>query len=118
MNPNVQQQKLDSLLEQLLFIRPLKTPQTSSIKSGFNLALLISAIRCIVQYVVLPFVLPLIGIVTTTPTWLGLLFNTVAFIALISSLRRIWQVRHPKRFAYLPLAIMMLFVMIIFTITD
>ena len=120
--PNFARQ-LDPILERVLLIRPnssaIATPNSSTQSDpSFRVPLLISATRCIIQYVILPFVLPFMGMIGGTPVWLGLTLNAAAFISLVSSLRRIWQTRHPRRFTYLPLAVLMLFVILAFTISD
>ena len=120
--PNFARQ-LDPMLERVLLIRPsssaLATPNSNTQSDpSFRVPLLISATRCMIQYVILPFVLPFMGMIGGAPAWLGLTFNAAAFVSLISSLRRIWQTRHPRRFTYLPLAVLMLFVILVFSISD
>jgi hypothetical protein len=109
---------LDRTLERLLFIEHPRAQTAPITRAPFKTALFISGLRCIIQYVVLPFALPIVGIAANPPAWLGLTCNAIALIALVSSLRRIWAARHPKRFAYLPLALLTLFAITIFTITD
>jgi hypothetical protein len=109
---------LDRTLERLLFIQRPRAETIPLSRAPFKTALAISALRCIVQYVVLPFALPLVGIAGDSPTWLGLICNAIALVALVSSLRRIWTARHPKRFTYLPLALLTLFAIVIFSISD
>jgi hypothetical protein len=109
------------MLEHLLFVKSDSSTLSNPISRhdpSFRVPVLISATRCIIQYVILPFVLPFVGIIGETPTWLGLSLNAAAFVSLISSLRRVWQTRHPRRFTYLPLAILMLFVIVVFTVSD
>jgi hypothetical protein len=109
---------LDRTLERLLLIQRPRAETAPLARAPFKTALAISALRCIVQYVALPFALPLVGIAANPPVWLGLTCNAIALVALFSSLRRIWMARHPKRFAYLPLALLTLFAITIFTLTD
>lgn len=79
----------------------------------FETPLLISAVRCTVRYVVLPFVLPLVGVVTSptlgivTGTALGLLLtlDVIAAIAIVTTLRRLFRLRHPRRWQYVPVAL-------------
>lgn len=81
--------------------RPLETP------------LLIAAVRCAVRYIVLPFVVPLLGVATgttigvVTGAALGLLLtlDVIALIAIVATLRRLWRLRHPRRWPYLPVAL-------------
>jgi hypothetical protein len=110
---------LDHWLERILFIRPAPDISTGYKASKvFGFALVISATRCIFQYVLLPFVLPFMGVVGQAPVWLSLLLSSIAFISLVTSLRRFWQAKHPRRFAYLPLALLMFVVLIVFVLSD
>ena len=123
MDSGFQPQPFDRVLERLLFVSPNCSPSgnTAPVPRGgnvFGLPLLISAMRCILQYVLLPFVLPVLGVIGGAPVWLGLSLNVVAFVSLISSLRRVFRARHPRRYSYLPLAALMLFAVVIFSISD
>jgi len=110
---------LDAWLERIFFISPKEASTTAqNPRKLFGIALLISALRCIVQYIVLPFILPLLGMFSAIPLWASLLLSFVALISLLRSLRILWQYRHPKRFAYLPLAALMLGVLLIFITSD
>ncbi|MQA01160.1 MAG: hypothetical protein GEU80_17905 [Dehalococcoidia bacterium] len=69
--------------------------------------------RCTVRYVVLPFVLPLLGVatgatlgvVTASALVLLLALDVIAASAIVATLRRLWRHRHPRRWQYLPVAI-------------
>ncbi len=80
--------------------RPLEAP------------LLIAGLRCTVRYVVLPFVLPLLGVATgklgiVTGAAIGLLLaiDVIAGITIVVTLRRLWSLEHPYRWRYLALAV-------------
>jgi hypothetical protein len=117
--PHITTETLDSWLERVLFVKPQhegvadrRAPRV------FGAALFVSATRCLVQYVLFPFVLPFVGVVGGVPVWLSLLFSGVALVSLVSSLRRFWHFKHPRRFAYLPLALLMFFVLTVFILSD
>lgn len=67
--------------------------------------LLVAGLRCIVRYIVLPFVVPLLGVATgatlgiATGVSLGvlLLLDVIAVIAIVATLRRLWRPQHPRR---------------------
>ena len=92
----------------------------------FETALLISAVRCTVRYVVLPIVLPLLGVATSatlgivTGAALGILLtlDVIATIAIVATLRRLWQLHHPRRWQYLPAALALAVVIGFFFVTD
>ena len=64
---------------------------------GFSLSMVVSGIRCVLAYVVLPFVTPLLAIAPGVGSSLGIAIGVVAVGANVISLRRFWRVRHPWR---------------------
>ena len=81
----------------------------------FETPLLIAGVRCTMRYIVLPFVLPLLGVATgatigiVTGAALGLLLtlDVIAVIAIVATLRRLWRLHHPRRWQYLPEALVL-----------
>jgi hypothetical protein len=71
-----------------------------------------------VQYVLLPFVLPWIGVARTIPIWVTLVLGTVALFALARNVRTLWRLRHPRRWSYLVLALMVIASLLVFTVVD
>jgi hypothetical protein len=114
--PNTSQ--LDTWMRRVLFISPSLAPSKKIAPRVFGIALFISATRCVLQYLIFPFVLPFFGLVGGTPVWLSLPLCMIAFTSLLLSLRRFWKANHPRRFAYLPLALLMMIVLIIFVLSD
>jgi ABC-type iron transport system FetAB permease component len=84
----------------------------------FTATLLFAGLRCLVQYILLPFVLPLLGIVSGQRFGIMVALDLVALAAIIFSVRRFWQVRHPRRWEYLLLACVAIIVMIVFLVFD
>jgi hypothetical protein len=61
---------------------------------GFSRSILISATRCTLTYIVLPFVAPLIHLAPTVGPVIGLVVGTVAITANLFSIRRFWRANH------------------------
>ena len=74
----------------------------------FETPLLVSAVRCILRYVVLPFVLPLHGVATGAALGILLTVDVIAAIAIVATLRRLWRLQHPRRWQYLAVALAVL----------
>lgn len=87
-------------------------PPVSPGERTFSLSLFISATRCTLQYVLLPVVLPLIGLTTDISLPLVILLDLLAITMLVRSLRYFWQTRHPRRFDMLPLSSVILFIIL------
>lgn len=88
------------------------------VERAFTFAILLSALRCTVQYVVLPLLLPWIGVVAEVPVWVTLILTTVALISLIRSVRLLWRVRHAQRWSYLALAAVVMAALALFFFVD
>ena len=63
-------------------------------EKGFSRSILISAIRCTLTYVVLPFVAPWIGLAPGIGPGLGLAIGAIAIAANVMSIRRFWKADH------------------------
>ncbi len=67
------------------------------VERAFNLSMVASGIRCVLAYVVLPFVTPLLGIAPGVGPTLGIAIAVVAIGANVISMRRFWRVQHRWR---------------------
>jgi hypothetical protein len=85
---------------------PLDAPKASeaSARSLVERSLLISMVRCLLTYIVLPFVAPVVGVgVGVTPV-VGVSVGLVAIVANVASVRRFWRADHRYRWHYTALA--------------
>lgn len=69
-------------------------------QKAFQTSILVAAVRCILMYLVLPFVLPAIGIASNVGPWIGLPISFAAIVAIVMSIRRFWRAEHSKRWHY------------------
>lgn len=72
-------------------------PATDSTQRIFTMSMVISGIRCVLAYVVLPFVTPFLGLAPGVGPVLGLVIGTVAIAANVFSIRRFWRADHRWR---------------------
>lgn len=79
-------------------------PQAATPDRGITFALLLSALRCTVQYVILPFVLPWLGVAAAIPPWVTLLLSLIALFSLVRNLRYLFRIQHARRWSYLGIA--------------
>lgn len=117
------QQTLDTLIGRLLFIP--RQPATANpeviterAERTFNASIAVSAVRCIIQYVILPFILPIIGVTTRAAIPISLTINLVAIGAILLSLRRFWLVNYKGKWTYLGIASAALTLLTIFIVSD
>lgn len=114
--------RFDNLMSRLLFVTPEATSAPAETaddaERAFSFALLFSGVRCIIMYVVLPFILPIIGIAGNFGLAIDIVINVVAIGAIFYSLRRFWQVDYKRKWQYLPVALVALFLLIAFIALD
>jgi hypothetical protein len=99
---------------------PLDAPKATeaSARSLVERSLLISMTRCLLTYVVLPFVAPAVGAgVGVTPV-VGILVGTVAIVANGASVRRFWRADHRYRWHYTALASVIVVVLLWLIVAD
>lgn len=115
------QLQLDRFMSRILFVPPpAETPaeNTDRAERAFSLALVFSGVRCILQYVVLPFILPLVGIAGDFAIHISIGINVAAIFAIFYSLRRFWAVGYQHRWRYLPIALVALTLLVVFLAMD
>jgi len=71
-----------------------------------------------VGYIVLPFVLPLMGVATGAALGILLTLDVIAAIAILAMLRRLWRLQHPRRWQYLPVALALAVLVGVFLAND
>ena len=119
----------DRLMYRILFIKPqVQTVVPTDVEKEqhnarnaenvFGLSLLFSGVRCILQYAVLPFVLPAIGIAGDAAAPISLVINLAAMVAIVFSLRRFWQIDYQYKWQYLFVAVVALVLLVAFTVLD
>jgi ABC-type iron transport system FetAB permease component len=85
--------------------RPVpENPLPPRAQRALTFGLMLSALRCTVQYVVLPFVLPWVGVATSISLWVTLVLGGIAIASLTRNVRYLWRLRHARRWSYLAFA--------------
>jgi hypothetical protein len=109
---------LDRRMKRLLRL-PVDGPRgsTTSARKVFEVSIWISATRCLLTYIVLPFVFPIIG-VSANDHAIGLPVSVIAVIADVASIRRFWRADHKYRWHYTALAGAIICAMLVFIAGD
>ncbi|MDW3213908.1 MAG: hypothetical protein R8G01_07940 [Ilumatobacteraceae bacterium] len=91
----------DRFMRRLLRL-PVDGPQASAgdAQKAFQTSILVATVRCLLMYIVFPFVLPAIGVASGVGPWIGLPISLVAIVAITMSIRRFWRADHSKRWHY------------------
>lgn len=72
-------------------------------RRAFGLGIWISGIRCVITYLLIPFLSPVLGLTGIGPE-IGLVASAVSFVALVFGVRRFFAADHRYRWRYLMLA--------------
>jgi hypothetical protein len=70
------------------------------LRSAFSRSILVSATRCIITYLLIPFVGPIIGLTTGVGPVVGIPVGALAIVFNIKSMRRFWRADHRFRWHY------------------
>jgi hypothetical protein len=65
-----------------------------SITRTFSQSVVISGIRCVLAYVIFPWVLPALGVASGVGPWIGITVGVVAIGFNVASIRRFWRADH------------------------
>jgi len=71
-----------------------------SAENAFSTSVFISAVRCLITYVVLPIVGPIVGLAGGVGPVVGLVVGTASFVAIVASMRRFFRANHRWRWRY------------------
>jgi hypothetical protein len=93
--------RADRVMRQVLRL-PADGPKATAAEAqkAFQTSVAVAAVRCLIMYILLPFVLPAVGIAAGVGPWIGLPIAIAAIVAVTMSIRRFWRADHSKRWHY------------------
>ena len=91
----------DVFMRRLLRV-PEESPPGSAAaaRSAFTTSLAFTTVRCLLTYIILPVLGPVIGFTGTVGPLLGLVVGFISAAAIVVSMRRFWKADHRMRWAY------------------
>ncbi len=87
-------------------------------RKAFQTSLLVATVRCLLMYIVFPFVLPAVGVAGDVGPAIGLAINVLAMVCIVLSMRRFWRADHPKRWWYGALGGTVLVCLVVLAVQD
>ena len=99
-SPTLSNSSTDQFMRRLLRLPEGRTSTAAEARSAFQKSLLISTTRCLLMYIVFPFVLPAIGIAKGVGPYIGVVIGILAMVSITYSIRRFWRADHSKRWHY------------------
>ena len=67
---------------------------------AFRVSVLISAVRCLITYVLVPILVPVLSLSGWVAAPIGMALCVLAVVNGVVSVRRFWRIDHPKRWMY------------------
>ena len=104
--------------------RVLRLPEDGPRASGrqaqqaFSRSVWISAARCLLTYIVLPIMGPIVGFARGVGPVLGLTVGTVSMVAIIASIRRFFAADHRWRWRYTAIGGSILVLLVVQAVID
>jgi len=96
-----QRSQADLVMRRLLRL-PADAPRAAAddARRAFQTSIIVATVRCLLMYIVFPFVLPAVGLASGVGPLIGIPISIVAIVAIVSSVRRFWRADHSKRWHY------------------
>jgi hypothetical protein len=109
----------DRFMRRLLRL-PVDGPRASAVEArkAFQTSLAVATVRCLLMYIVFPFVLPLIGVAKGVGPWIGLAISVLAIVCITMSIRRFWRADHSKRWHYTVFGTTVMCFMLVLVVQD
>jgi hypothetical protein len=109
----------DRLMRRVLRL-PTEGPAASAAdaRRAFQTSLMVATVRCLLMYIVFPFVLPAVGLSTGVGPLIGLPISAVAIVAIVMSIRRFWRADHSKRWHYTILGTTVIGFLVVLVVLD
>ena len=95
--PSASRSRADRFMHRLLRSSTRRRVDPSSVHRVFSTSMVLSGLRCLFSYVLIPFVVPAIGAFTAPA--LGIVLSVLALVFDVRGLRRFWIVDHKSRWA-------------------
>jgi hypothetical protein len=118
-SPPTKRSKADEFVRKILFVkeRPAHVSKRAA-ERAFQKSMMISATRCTLTYIVFPFILPALGIVTSVGPVLGITIGVVALISDVFSIRRFFAADHRWRWHFSAIALCVIGLLTVLLVQD
>jgi hypothetical protein len=117
--PDVRRSTADRMMRRILRLPVDGPPGTAAgARKAFQTSMMVATVRCLLMYLVFPFVLPALGIAKGVGPAVGLAVNAVAMVCIVLSMRRFFRADHPKRWWYAALGSTVLVLLGVLAVID
>jgi len=108
----------DATMRRLLRIPEGRSSTKRSAQRAFSTSMVISGLRCLLTYIVLPFVAPALGLAAGVGPALGLVIGVVAIAANVATVRRFWAADHRRRWAFTAISVAVVTLLVALLVAD
>lgn len=108
----------DVAMRRLLRIPDGHTASVGAAQRAFSTSVLVSAIRCVLTYLVLPFLAPALGLAAGVGPAIGIPVGAVAVGCNVLTIRRFWAADHRWRWGYTALATTVIALLLVLMVRD
>jgi len=99
--PTAERPAADQFMRRLLRVPEERAPvPESDTHRIFGVSIFLSATRCLLSYIVLPILLPLLGLAKGVGPWLGIPIGVLALYFDVLGIRRFWLADHHQRWLF------------------
>ena len=99
--PTVERSPADRFMRRTLRVPETRKPvPESDTHRIFGVSIFLSATRCLLSYIVLPIVLPFLGLAKGVGPWLGIPIGVLALYFDFLGIRRFWLADHHQRWLF------------------
>jgi hypothetical protein len=105
-------------MRRLLRIPDGHTATEGAAQRAFSTSVMVSAVRCVLTYLVLPFVAPALGLAAGVGPAIGIPVGIVAIVFNVMTIRRFWAADHRWRWAYTGLALTVIALLLVLMAQD
>lgn len=85
---------------------------------AFSTSVMVSGVRCLFAYVLLPWVLPALGIAGDWGPWLGLIVGPIAIVFNVLSIRRFQRSGHKWRWPITAINVSIIILLVVLMVQD
>jgi membrane associated rhomboid family serine protease len=89
-----------------------------SAENAFSTSVVVSGLRCLLTYLILPAVGPVVGLSGGVGPVIGLIAGTVSFVAIVASMRRFFRADHRWRWRYAAVGGIILLFLVVQAVID
>ena len=118
--PRSPRPRAEVLVRRVLCVRSAgrQRPSADSAHRIFSVSMVISGARCLLSYVLLPFIAPALGAAAGVEPYLGIPISAVALVFDVRGLRRFWAADHRYRWEVSVVYVLVMGLVVSLLVTD